>query len=439
MKKVLLLGAGMVTRPIANYLLGREDIQLTVASRTVSKAEKLVNGHPNGKALALNVKDAAALEKLVAENDLSISLLPYIYHVKVAKLCIKHRKNMVTASYISKEMRDLDAAAREAGILILNEVGVDPGIDHMSAMKIIHSVENSGGKITGFRSYCGGLPAPEANTNPWGYKFSWAPRGVVLAARNNGRFLWDGKVVEVPTERLFQETHQVEIESIGTLEAYPNRDSMGYIELYGLKDTKTMYRGTLRYPGWCSLWQKIKDLDMLNLDEWKADGLTYKAFMAKLAGCQVSDDVRKATASFLSIPEDAPEIEKLAWLGLFEDQPIKDGTTTNLDVLSDLLLEKLPYGQGERDMLILHHEFTADYGDRRERITSSMIDFGIPGGDTSMARTVSLPAAIATALILEGRIAEKGVHLPTSPEFYEPILSELETMDITFKERRFPL
>ncbi len=438
MKKVLLLGAGMVTRPICNYLLDRGDIQLTVADMIVAKAERLVGGNPRGRALALDVKNNVELEKLVAENDLSISLLPHTYHVKVAKFCIKHRKNMVTCSYTSPGMRALDAEAKAAGILVLNEAGVDPGIDHMSAMRIINEVKRKSGKVVSFRSYCGGLPAPEANTNPWGYKFSWAPRGVVLATRNNGRFLWEGKVVEVPTERLFHEHHTLEVEGIGTLEAYPNRDSMSYIELYGLKDTKTMYRGTLRYPGWCSLWQQIKALNMLDLEEWETKGLTYNAFMAKLAGCEPSDDVLVKTAARLKLPVGAPEVEKLNWLGLFEERPIKGEKTTNLDALTGLLLEKLSYEPGERDMLILQHEFVVEYGDRKERITSSMIDYGIPNGDTSMARTVSLPAAIAAGLILDGEITEKGVHLPIKAEFYNPILDKLETMDIRFEERTNP-
>jgi saccharopine dehydrogenase-like NADP-dependent oxidoreductase len=439
MKKVLLLGAGMVTRPIVHYLLDREDIQLTVASRTVSKAEELVKGHPRGTAIALNVTNDEELENLVATHDLSISLVPYTYHVKVAKLCIKHKKDMVTTSYISADMRALDGAAKEAGVLLLNELGVDPGIDHMSAMKIIHAVEREGGKVVSFRSYCGGLPAPEANTNPWGYKFSWAPRGVVLAARNNAKFLWDGKVVDVPTERLFLETHILNVEGIGDLECYPNRDSMGYIELYGLKDIQTMFRGTLRNLGWCSLWTKIKALNLLDLEEFETNGMTYKAFMAKLAGCQPSDNVKAKTAAFLDLPVDAPEVQKLEWVGLFEDKPIPNAKICALDVLADLLLIKLAYAPRERDLIVLHHEFVAEYPGRRERITSSLVDFGIPGGDTSMARTVSLPAAIGTAMILDGKITVKGVHLPTLPEFYEPILAELETMDIVCKEKKYPL
>jgi len=438
MKKVLLLGAGMVTRPIVHYLLGREDVQLTVASRTVSKAEELVKGHARGKAIALNVDNEAELENLVAGHDLSISLVPYTYHVKVAKLCIKHKKDMVTTSYISADMRALDGDAKKAGVLLLNELGVDPGIDHMSAMKIIHDVEKGGGKVVSFRSYCGGLPAPEANTNPWGYKFSWAPRGVVLAARNNAKYLWDDKVVEVPTERLFHETHALHVEGIGDLEAYPNRDSMGYIELYGLKDTKTMYRGTLRNPGWCLLWQKIKALNLLDLDEFETKGMTYRAFMAKRLGCAPTDDLKARAGAVLGLPATAPEVEKLAWVGLFDDRPIPAPKISALDILAGLLLEKLTYAPGERDMIVLHHEFMAEYPGRKERITSSLVDFGIPNGDSSMARTVSLPAAIGTAMILDGKIKVKGVHLPTLPEFYEPILKELETMDIVCKEKKYP-
>ncbi|HPR63834.1 MAG TPA: saccharopine dehydrogenase C-terminal domain-containing protein [Thermoanaerobaculia bacterium] len=439
MKKALILGAGLVTKPIVDYLLSRENVLVTVASRTVSKAEKLVNKHPRGTAIPLNVENDLELDRLVSEHDVTISLVPYAYHVKVAKLCIKYKKDMVTTSYISPEMRALDGEAREAGILILNELGLDPGIDHMSAMKIIHDVEDRGGKIISFKSYCGALPAPEANTNPWGYKFTWSPRGVLLASGNTAKYLWDGSVVDVPSARLFYDFHKVHVDGVGELEAYPNRNSVQYIDLYGLHETQDMYRGTFRNPGWCPLMQKVVGLGLLTLNEIDVTGKTYRQFMAELVGCSPSDDVRARAAEKLGIQGDSPEMEKLAWAGVFEDRPINMSNSTPLDVLFSLLSHKLAIHEGERDMIVLFHNFIAQFEDRKERITSTMIDFGIPNGDTAVARTVSLPAAVGTHLIMDGAITTKGVHMPNLPEFYNPILEELETLHITCKERTFPL
>lgn len=439
MKNVLILGAGLVTRPIVRYLLDQHDFHVTVASRTVSKAEKLIDGHPRGVAKTLLVDDKPALSEMISQADLAVSLVPFVYHPIVAEICISMGKQMVTTSYVSDAMKQLDEKAKEAGVLILNEIGVDPGIDHMSAMKIIHSVEDKGGKIVSFFSYCGGLPAPEANTNPFGYKFSWSPRGVLLAARNNGRYLKNDKIVDVESKDLFAHYWNVEIEDLGTLEAYPNRDSLPYIDLYSLEGISSMYRGTLRNLGWCDTWKKIVDLGLLDLEERKdLEGLTFRDFMGKLLKVETVVDLGQALSTKLNIDFDSEIMKRFEWLGLLGDDPIPQGQTTNLDVLSAQLLEKLQYEEGERDMIVLHHEFIAEYPkeNRKEKITSTLLDFGIPGGDTSMARTVSLPAAIASRMALEGKIKETGVHIPVIPSIYEPVLNELETMNIVFKEKR---
>jgi saccharopine dehydrogenase (NADP+, L-glutamate forming) len=262
MKKALVLGAGLVARPLVRYLLDQPDFKVTVASRTVSKAEALVAGHPGGTTLTLLADDTAKLEQLVSKHDLAISLLPAPLHPVVAQMCIKHKKHMVTTSYVSPAMQKLDAPARQAGVMCLNEIGVDPGIDHMSAMRIIHDVEQRGGKVVSFRSYCGGLPAPDANDNPWGYKFSWSPRAVCTAGKNAARFRENGKQVDVPGPELFTHVEQTHVEGVGKLEAYPNRDSLGYVDVYGLKGIETMFRGTFRYPGWCRCLKKVVDLGM---------------------------------------------------------------------------------------------------------------------------------------------------------------------------------
>jgi len=440
MASVLLLGAGLVTRPLVRYLLDQPGLKLSIASRTVEKAEALLENHPQGRAIAFLVDDDQALARLVGQHDLTISLLPYTYHVRVAKQCLAQRKHMVTTSYISPAMKELDAQARQAGITILNEIGVDPGIDHMSAMRVIHDVQARGGKVVSFSSYCGGLPAPEANTNPWGYKFSWSPRGVLMAGKNDGRFLKGGKVVDIPGRELFAHFETVFVPGAGDYEGYPNRNCLGYIDLYGLAGIPDMYRGTLRYPGWCRTMKAVVELGYL--DDTPRNDLRGKTFK-QLAGVLVpraagAGDAAAAVAEHLGMPRDANSIQRMEWLGLFSDEPLPEAPTI-LDVLVARMLEKMAYQPGERDMLVMHHQFGAQFPGHRERITSTMVDFGIPGGDTSMARTVSLPAAIGTRLILEGRVRVPGVVAPVIPEIYEPVLAELAGMGIACKEAKQPV
>lgn len=443
MKKVLVLGAGLVTRPLVRYLLDQPDFHVTVASRTVSKADALVAGHPSGTTMTLLADDTEKLAKLVIEHDLAVSLLPAPLHPIVAELCIKNRKHMVTTSYVSPKMRALDGPAKDAGVMILNEIGVDPGLDHMSAMRIIDDVRGRGGQVVSFKSYCGGLPAPEANDNPFGYKFSWSPRAVCTAGKNPGRFLEDGKQIDVPGPELFACTHRMQVEGIGELEAYPNRDSLGYIDVYGLQGIQTMFRGTFRYVGWCETLKKIVDLGMLEeTPTTYPPGTTYAKYTASLLKALPTGDIRNDLATQLDIDATSPILDRFEWLGLFADDPIATTgkETTPLDVLSDRMLERMPYGPGERDMIVLCHYFMANFPDGPgERITSTMIDYGQPNGDSSMARTVSLPAAIGANLILKGEFMLPGVHIPVTKNIYNPVLDELATLDIKCVEKTDPL
>lgn len=437
MRKILILGAGLVARPLVRYLLDQPDVEVEVASRTVSKAVKLIDSHPKGKAQQLNLKDEEALKDEISKSDLVISMVPYNFHPKVAKYCIDYQKNMVTTSYVSEVMKDLDQEAKRAGIIILNEVGLDPGIDHMEAMRIIHEVENKGGEISSFTSYCGGLPAPEANSNPFGYKFSWSPIGVLLAGKNSAQFLKEGQQVFIPPEDLFENYSIIPIEGLGEFEGYPNRNSLPYIELYGIESTETMLRGTLRNKGWCSTMKKMVEVGLLDEREKDWTGLTYKDFLKKLMNEPSEKDLEKTLSSHLNIDEDSDIISRFEWLGLLSDDPLSVAQGSALDILGAKMLEKLQYEEGERDMIILQHTFIATYKDgKKEKITSILIDFGIPHGDTSMARTVGLPAAISTRLVLEGKIKRTGVHIPVTPEIYEPILNELKEEGIAFKEKR---
>jgi saccharopine dehydrogenase-like NADP-dependent oxidoreductase len=435
MKRVLVLGAGLVARPLVRYLLDK-GYEVVMASRTVEKAERMLAGHPHGKAFALDLQDEAKLSPFIKDCDLAVSLVPYAFHPVVAKLCLGHGKPMVTTSYVSAAMQELDGAAKQAGVTILNEIGVDPGIDHMSAMRIIDDVRGRGGRIVSFKSYCGGLPAPEANDNPFGYKFSWAPRGVLLAGRNNAQYLADDRPVEVPSQRLFRDMHVLQVEGQGDYEAYPNRDSISYIDVYGLQGISTMFRGTLRNMGWCDTLFNIGRLGLLSLDEVEVKGLSYADFTRRLIGAGPQDDLRTAVARKLGLPPDALPVWNLHWLGLFSDRRFQVDRISPLDAMGDLMYEKLSFRPGERDMIVLYHDFHAVFPDGgRERIVSTLIDFGIPNGDSSMSRTVSLPAAIGVDMILSGRITQPGVLRPVTADIYAPVLDELARLDIVCHEK----
>ncbi len=437
MRKILVLGAGLVAGPLVRYLLAQEGFRVTVADQVVSKARALVAGAANGVAEQLDVSDETRLDALIASHDLSVSLLPYDYHPLVARLCVEHEKPMVTASYVKEEMRSLDGRARAAGVILLNEIGVDPGLDHMSAMRVIDRIRDAGGELVSFSSYCGGLPAPESNDNPFGYKFSWSPRGMILAGKNPARYLEDGEVVEIPGEELFAYHWPVEISGFGVLEGYPNRDCLPYIETYGIQGVEGMFRGTLRYPGWSATMKRIAELGLLDETERPGlSGLTCAGFLRTLIGeSEEPGSLEEEVADSLGVDPDARVISNLRWLGFFDDEPLPQGVKSPLDVLAARMLEKMQYAPGQRDLLVMQHEFLAQYTNRRERITSTLIDYGIPHGDTSMSRTVGLPAAIATTLVLRGRIGLTGVQIPVRKEIYAPVLVELETLGITFHEK----
>ncbi len=438
MKKVLVLGAGMVAGPLIRYLLNR-DFKLTVTSLVIEDAVKLVGGDPNGVAKTLDLADDQALVGLITEHDLVISLVPFTFHPLVARHCLDAGKNLVTASYVSDEMMKMDQEAKDKGLIFLNEIGLDPGIDHMSAMRIIDDVHARGGKIRHFRSYCGGLPAPEAVDNPFGYKFSWAPRGVLLASRNGARYWRDNHVVEVPSDKLFRDMRLLNVPDTGDFEAYPNRDSLKYKDIYNLGgETRSVFRGTLRYIGWCNSMYHFGKLGMLDMEPRTSKDMTCADYMRILLEATPDQDLRVVAAERMGIPADCLPPWNLHWLGMFSRRPIGKDEISPLDLLGDIMLEKLTYKPGERDMVVLFHEFKAwfEKDDHYERLTSTLVDYGVRYGDSSMSRTVSLPAAIAARLILDGKIPQRGVLRPVHPEIYNPVLDELAELNIVCKDER---
>lgn len=438
--KILVLGSGLVSRPGVHYLLDRPNLSVTVASNELPVAEALVSSYKNGKAVFIDVKDEARLGELVRDHDIIVSLLPWTFHVQVARLCLQYGKDMATASYVSEGMRSLDQEARAKGLLFMNELGVDPGIDHMSTMKIINEVTEEGGKIVHFYSFCGGLPAPESNDNPFGYKFSWSPRGVILASRNSAQFLENGEIVRIDGKDLFSNYRIEEIEGLGQFEVYPNRDSVPYKEFYGLKDAQTVMRGTYRYPGWCDTLKTIVDLGLVDdTPRQELQSGTFKTMMSGLVGASNEDDLPARTAEKLGMEKESQVMKRLEWLGLFADEPLP--TADNyLDILSSRMQSHLNYKPGERDLLLMRHKFIVqNKNGAMEEITSTMIDYGQPEGDTSMARTVSLPLAIAVRMMAEEGIPLAGVQIPTVKPIYEPILKELAALNIKLEEKRTPL
>jgi saccharopine dehydrogenase (NADP+, L-glutamate forming) len=433
MKKVLILGAGLVAKPMVEYLI-QNRFRVMIASPMKERADEMIRGNELGSSLDWSMDDPSMLEKLVAEHDITVSLLPYKYHVDVARVCLRHRKSLITTSYVQTGMQALDEAAKERGLLFLNEIGLDPGIDHMTAMSIIDHIHNKNGKVVEFYSLCGALPAPEVAGNPMKYKFSWSPKGVILASRSNALYLKKGTKIFIEPADLFKDRFNYDFPGIGNLEVYPNRDSLSYIDIYGIPETLTMYRGTFRYKGWCETLDAMKSLNMLDDTAKDYNGLSYAEFLAE-RGATVVHNLKKNIALRLGTDEGSAAMESLDYLGFFSDEKLQYHVATPFEITSDRMIDKMSLSVDERDMVLLQHIFLASYPDsRREVIKSSMVDFGSPSTNTAIARTVALPAAIAVKMILEKKIDLKGVHRPVVPQIYIPVLKELKSLGIEMKE-----
>jgi len=432
MKKILILGAGMVVKPIAHYLLDN-NFEITLASRTREKAEKVLDGYSNGKAVTWIVDDLDFLDTLIKTHDIVVSLLPYSYHVLVAKRCIINKKNMITTSYVSSDMVALNDEAKQAGIIILNELGVDPGYDHMTAMDIIDRVHEEGGKIDEFYSLCGALCAPEATNNPFKYKFSWSPKGVVMASNNDAQFLKNGEVVKIDTSNLFKMPLEINFPEVELMHVYPNRDSLAYIDIYGIPETKTMFRGTFRYKNWCESLDLLKALKLTGYDNLDFRGKTFAQVTADLNGLDVNN-IKENIKTKFKISDNHVGLKAIEWLGVLDSKLVHLEKGSAFDLTSDLMIEKMMMKDSERDMVIMQHIFkiTSSKGES-ETIISRMIDYG-DHNYTSIARTVALPAAIGVKMILDGIITDIGVHVPVKKSIYAPILIELKKLGIFMEE-----
>ncbi|KAG2171692.1 hypothetical protein INT43_008072 [Umbelopsis isabellina] len=451
-KNVLLLGSGLVAKPLVERLLKRSDVQMTIASNSKHEANALAQSFANANTADLDIADTDKLDKLVSGSDVVISLVPAFLHTKVAEACIRERKHMVTASYVSKEMQALNERAQEAGVSIMNEIGLDPGIDHLSAMKIIDSVHDAGARVNSFVSWCGGLPAPEASAVPLGYKFSWSPRGVLTAGNNDATFLMNKKTHYIPGKDLLKEHFStVPVPTKGfAFEGVANRDSLSYIDTYRLgtlKDMDTMFRGTLRYQGYSDLMHAFKKLGLLEANNMVPRSDNWSTFFDSVIDLKHKDDNsrRDAILDRLELSANNPLVPKimeaLDWLSL-----TNSGNTTApvfpsgsqiapLDAFSALLSSKLAYQPGERDMIAMHHEFGIVGKDGQpQNMTSTLITYG-DSQHTAMAKTVGLPCAMAVELVLDGLVPEHGVLVPTAKHVYEPILHELEKEGVKFLEQ----
>ncbi|MBU0742483.1 saccharopine dehydrogenase NADP-binding domain-containing protein [bacterium] len=442
MKQVLVLGAGKSSPYLIDSLsrfAAAEDWFVTVGDLDIEMAAGRIGGHGRARAVHFDVNDSVLRDKYIGEADLVVNFLAPKFQTLVAWDCVQHGTHMISASYRTQKLRDLDVDARRQGVLILAEMGLDPGIDNMSAMALIDRLHGAGGRITSFCSYGSGIPAADQEHNPFRYVITWNPRNVVMSAEHGAQFMEEGRIKIVPYHHVFHHTWRVEVDGVGALEAYPNRDSLSYMQAFGLDHVHTMIRGTLRYPGWSETWARIVQLGLPN-ETLRIPNLadrTYAEVVEMFLPLNVSGpkmDTR--VARFLGISPTGSVIEKMRWLGLFDNTPTGCRGDTSAHMLVELLERKLPLRDGHRDMVVLKHDLEVAFGDGPvERIESTLVARGEPGGFTAMAKTVGGPAALAARMILRGELDLTGCLIPTEPAIYEPVLAALAADGIAFTEK----
>jgi saccharopine dehydrogenase-like NADP-dependent oxidoreductase len=444
MRNILLIGAGRSSSYLVKYFLDhsqKEQWTLTVADISIDSAKQKTGNHSNARAIAFDINDDKQRSEEIKNVDLVVSLLPAHMHLSVAKECVQQKKHLVTASYITKEMQDLHVDALKADVTLLNECGLDPGIDHMSAMQIIDKVKSEGDEIISFKSYTGGLVAPESNDNPWGYKFSWNPRNVILAGQGTAKYIEDGKYKYIPYNRLFSQTEKIDVEELGSFDGYANRDSLSYRKIYGLNNIPTMLRGTLRQLSYCKAWNVFIQLGLTD-DSYvieDSEHLTYAQLVeAFLPNNLNGKSLKSKVASFIHTSEESEKIKMVEWTGIFENKSIGLKNATPAQVLQQLLEQKWKLKEGDKDMIVMIHDFKIrNQKSEIKNLKSALVVKGEDSTYTAMAKTVGLPAAIAAKNVLNGTMKIRGVQLPVQKEIYEPVLKELESFGIKFSEKIF--
>ncbi len=443
MKKILVIGAGLSATVLIEYLLEcaeKYSWQITVADMSFELADRKVGGHPCGRAVRFDIHDREMRSDEISNADIVVSMLPGFLHPLVATECLARRKHMLSPSYVTPELRDMDSAVRAAGLVFLNELGADPGIDHMSAMRIIDHIRARGGTLLSFKSLCGGLVAPACDDNPWNYKFSWNPRNVVLAGQGVATFREDGHYRYVPYHQLFSTLTTAEVPGYGKFEVYPNRDSLQYCELYGLHDLPTIIRGTMRRPGYSAAWDVFVQLgctdDSFVIED--SHQISYRQFIERFMPFQRGKTTREMLACFIGQPVDSEILDKIAWLGFFSDELTGLNNATPAQIMQKVLAEKWSMTTTDRDLLVMQHQFVYELGGKKQKIVSSMTYEGVDNVHTAMAYTVGLPLGIATRLLANGEICPLGVTLPLTADIYNPLLDELCSLGIKFIEEELP-
>jgi saccharopine dehydrogenase-like NADP-dependent oxidoreductase len=445
MRTILIIGSGRSSSSLIQYLLNKSDeenLHLIIGDLSLESAQNKTKNHPNATAIALDVFDIKQRGNAIQKADIVISMLPAHLHIAVAKDCVVYKKNIVTASYISDAMQELDALVKENNLIFMNEIGLDPGIDHMSAMKVIHEIRAKGGKMLLFESFCGGLVAPESDTNLWNYKFTWSPRNVVLAGQGGAaKFIQEGTYKYIPYWNLFRRTEFLDVEGYGRFEAYSNRDSLKYMSIYGLEDVLTMYRGTIRRVGFSKAWNFFVQLGMTD-DSYVMDDseiMSYRQFTNSFLPYHPTDSVEIKMRLILKIDQDDIMWDKLVELDLFNpNKKVGLRNATPAQILEKILTDSWTLQPNEKDMIVMYHKFGYEINGKKEQIDSKMVCLGEDQIYTAMAKTVGLPVAIAALLILNGKIKTFGVQLPIREEVYLPILKELEDYGVIFNEQTVP-
>ena len=445
MRQILIIGAGRSASSLIQYLLDKsekEKLHLVIGDLSLALAQRKTNDHKNATAIALDIYDNEQRRKAIENADIVISMLPAHLHIEVARDCIVYKKSLVTASYVSDAMQELDEAAKANNLIFMNEIGLDPGIDHMSAMKVIDAIKEKGGEMILFESFCGGLVAPESDTNLWNYKFTWAPRNVVLAGQGGAaKFIQEGTYKYIPYCNLFRRTEFLQVEGYGRFEAYSNRDSLKYRSVYGLDNVLTLYRGTIRRVGFSKAWTMFVQLGMTD-DSYvmeNSENMSYRDFVNSFLPYHPTDSVEIKTRLILKIDQDDIMWDKLLELDLFNPNKIvglKDATPAK--ILEKILTDSWTLEEDDKDMIVMYHKFGYELNGNKEQIDSKMVCIGEDQTYTAMAKTVGLPVAMATLLILNGKITSPGVQLPIRKEVYLPILKELEEYGVVFKEQTMP-